>query len=156
MKKRLFSLLSFSVIAIGSMSAQTHLIVQGKDGGNWTFDISKVKKMLVDNSTFTVWSQNANAIAINKIRSIKFANNATGVETLTGNAESAVSLIRNGNIVNIKGWDSSKPTTVGLYNANGQVVNIRQGWKGESIDLTGLAHGVYVLKINNKTFKLTL
>lgn len=155
-KKRLLSVLFVSTLAFGSMSAQTSMVAYGEDGKYWTFDINKVEKVTFENKSLVFYTTQRNAIDLTKIQSIKFVDQATAIKPQVSTLGGTLSLLRRGNIVSVKGWDSSKTATVAIYNANGQIVDQRKGWNGADIDLSNLGRGVYILKVNNKTLKLTL
>ena len=112
--------------------------------------------MTFENKSLVFYTTQRNAIDLTKIQSIKFVDLATAIKPQVSTLGGNLSLLRRGNIVSVKGWDSSKTATVAIYSANGQIVDQRKGWNGADIDLSNLGRGVYILKVNNKTLKLTL
>ena len=107
-KKRLLSVLFVSTLAFGSMSAQTSMVAYGEDGKYWTFDINKVEKVTFENKSLVFYTTQRNAIDLTKIQSIKFVDQATAIKPQVSTLGGTLSLLRRGNIVSVKGWDSSK------------------------------------------------
>ena len=110
-KKRLLSMLFVSTLAFGSMSAQTSMVAYADDGKYWTFDINKVEKVTFESKSLAIYTDRRNAIDLTKIQSIKFVDQATAIKPQVSTLGGNLSLLRRGNIVSVKGWDSSKTAT---------------------------------------------
>ena len=72
-KRRLLTLMLVLLVGSLSMMAQSKLVVHQTDGSSKQFDIASIKKMLVSPQTFSVFTQDENAIAVAGIQSIKFS-----------------------------------------------------------------------------------
>lgn len=59
------------------------------------------------------------------------------------------------NIIHVKGYDPQRSYRIGIFSASGREVKNNTEWKGQPIDLTALAGGVYNLKINETTIKFS-
>ena len=153
-KRRLLTLMLVLLVGSLSMMAQSKLVVHQTDGSSKQFDIASIKKMLVSPQTFSVFTQDENAIAVAGIQSIKFSLEGSGISNaVVGND---IALQRNGDILTNDGKNYiiesglKAGDRVQLYNVNGQMTgNI----DGKLLNLSTLNRGVYILKINNKTIK---
>lgn len=145
-KRRLLTLMLVLLVGSLSMMAQSKLVVHQTDGSSKQFDIASIKKMLVSPQTFSVFTQDENAIAVAGIQSIKFSLEGSGINNAVVGSD--IALQRNGDILTIEGLKAGD--RVQLYNVNGQMTgNI----DGKLLNLSTLNRGVYILKINNKTIK---
>ena len=145
-KRRLLTLMLVLLVGSLSMMAQSKLVVHQTDGSSKQFDIASIKKMLVSPQTFSVFTQDENAIAVAGIQSIKFSLEGSGISNAVVGSD--IALQHNGDILTIEGLKAGD--RVQLYNVNGQMTgNI----DGKLLNLSTLNRGVYILKINNKTIK---
>lgn len=59
---------------------------------------------------------------------------------------------RDGSYVGVNGWDG-KPANVDIYSTAGASVLSQHSWNGGNIDTSALPHGVYIIKVGDKTAK---
>ena len=91
-----------------------------------------------------------NAFAISDIQSLKFVQVATGISAVNGNG---LAVNRQGDHLTITG---AKPDDqVSVYSVNGQTVGHFRATEEGTLNLSGLRRGVYIMKINNKTIKIS-
>ena len=148
-EKRLLSLIAASAFCALSMNAQTNLAVQLKSGTMQKFDIS-INKMLVSSQSLAVYTTDVKAFAISDIQSLKFVQVATGISAVNGNG---LAVNRQGDHLTITG---AKPDDqVSVYSVNGQTVGHFRATEEGTLNLSGLRRGVYIMKINNKTIKIS-
>ena len=149
-EKRLLSLIDASAFCALTMNAQTNLAVQLKSGTTQKFDISSINKMLVSSQSLAVYTTDVNAFAISDIQSLKFVQVATGISAVNGNG---LAVNRQGDHLTIMG---AKPDDqVSVYSVNGQTVGHFRATEEGTLNLSGLRRGVYIMKINNKTIKIS-
>lgn len=81
---------------------------------------------------------------------------ATGVYGLKADGGRLTLHARPGeNIIHVQGYDASRKYQVGIFSASGREVKRDADWRGQPIDLTAFAGGVYNVKINETTFKFS-
>lgn len=149
-EKRLLSLIAASAFCALTMNAQTNLAVQLKSGTTQKFDISSINKMLVNSQSLAVYTTDVNAFTISDIQSLKFVQVATGISAVNGNG---LAVNRQGDHLTIIG---AKPDDqVPVYSVNGQTVGHFRATEEGTLNLSGLRRGVYIMKINNKTIKIS-
>lgn len=74
---------------------------------------------------------------------------ATAIKPVSENLQ----LNRKGDEIIISGWDSKKTTGIAIYSVNGVCQQRTSGWNGKSVDITSLKPGVYVLRIDGRSYK---
>lgn len=82
---------------------------------------------------------------------ILFHPTNTAVQQVTEN-QMKLFVARDGSFISVRGWDG-KQANVAIYSVNGQRVFSAKQWRGADIDVSGLAHGVYVISVGDKSAK---
>lgn len=59
---------------------------------------------------------------------------------------------RDGSFLRVNGWNGDK-AQVSIFALNGQQVLSASNWTGCDIDVSNLAHGIYVIKVGDKSAK---
>ena len=149
-EKRLLSLIAASAFGALAMNAQTHLAVQLKSGATQKFDISSINKMLVSSQSLAVYTSDVNSFTTSDIQSLKFVQVSTGISAVNGNE---LTVNRQGDQLTIAGIKSDDKISV--YSVNGQEVGHLQATEEGTLNLSGLSRGVYIMKVNNKTIKIS-
>lgn len=87
------------------------------------------------------------------IASIKFVTDNVGVEQVAA-PEGSLSLRQNPvrDLITVDGYAGGE-TRLEVFSTAGQQVMAIPSWQGEPVDASSLAKGLYILKINNQTFK---
>ena len=145
-KKRLLTMMLVLLAATLTTMAQVTLVIHQTDGTSKSFDITSITKMQVSPQFFSVFTQDESKVALAQIQSIKFSKETTGISSAVDNKD--VTLHRNGNMLTIEGLKAGD--RVQLFNVNGQMIGSLDGL---SLNLSTLGRGVYILKVNNKSFK---
>ncbi|GAB6976262.1 T9SS type A sorting domain-containing protein [Prevotella falsenii] len=152
-------LIAIGLVLANSSFAQSVSEMTIKTGaGNKTYKISELKNIVVD--------AGSNVLQVNKNNSgssetYKFADIQgivfdviSGIgETRLPDSNLSIYSPANSNLIYVNGREQGKHYEIGIYNANGQVVLRDTDWQGQAVDISGLAKGIYVFKINNTTFK---
>lgn len=74
---------------------------------------------------------------------------ATAIKPVSENLQ----LNRKGDEIIISGWDSKKTTDMAIYSVNGVCQQRTSGWNGKSVDIASLKPGVYILRIDGRSYK---
>lgn len=148
-EKRLLSMIASSAFGALAMNAQTNLAVQLKSGATQKFDISSINKMLVSSQSLAVYTTDVNSFTTSDIQSLKFQV-TTGISAVNGNE---LTVNRQGDQLTIAGIKSNDQVSV--YSVNGQAVGHLQATEEGTLNLSGLSRGVYIMKVNNKTIKIS-
>ncbi len=138
----------------GLASAQSFMTFYGSDAcsmASWGLqEVCSVKfdggNIVVNNSVGTDY------IALGDVMSIKFTDDGhhpSSVQEI-GNDASGLRIASNDNTVRVIGATSG---TVAIWAANGQQLYDNRNWSGEEIDISHLGRGIYIITINNTTFK---
>jgi len=89
---------------------------------------------------------------LSQVMSIKFTEekpNPTSVEKVdTGAAQ--VRVVADNSSIRVLGASHG---AVAIWSVTGQQIYSNRNWRGESIDINHLEHGIYIININNTTLK---
>jgi len=151
-------MLAIVLAAAGSWSsaqAQMRLIVHGKDGSTTEAQLKEVRSLAFKQGGFDMLFQKsgqaANSFQFANVKSIEFASVITGLDQVV-KEENALGLDLNGNSLKVTGWNG-KAAPAAIYGVSGQCFYNNPLWNGEVLNIASLPAGVYVLKVNNATFK---
>ena len=159
MKKKL-GLFAFVLAMAGSwspMQAQVKLVVHSVDGTLLTTSLDEVKSLVFNESGFSVnplKGQSLGTFDFSKVSKIEFVSETTGIGDLIANP-SRLGLSVSRSSLKVTGWNAGESATVALYSMSGQCCYQDNSWSGEVINISTLPSGVYVLKVNNETFKFS-
>ena len=160
MKKRLI-LLSFILGCVGYVNplhAQTKMVVHSPSGSTEETALDQIKTLVFDTQGFKVngWeSQILHNYPFSDVRIITFNKSTTGIEE-TRNAQEALKVKLLGTGLTIEGWPAGQEADVAIYAVNGRCCYRQAQWQGESIDVSSMPVGVYILKVNQQTLKFVL
>ena len=89
-----------------------------------------------------------------KVRKITFSGDFGSIEQVGTTAEELV-LYPNpaSDFVNLKNWDNAHPAKLMIFSIDGQCRMVIDEWNGEAVNVQSLAQGIYLLNVNNKTYK---
>lgn len=137
-----------------TMQAQVKLVVHSVDGTLLEANLGDVKSLAFKETGFNL-SSKANQLlgqfAFKDVKKIEFLSTTTGVSDVIANS-SQLGLNISHNALKITGWNGNS-TPVNIFGVSGQCYYNEANWNGSEIDITTLPTGVYVLKVNNETFK---
>ncbi|MDO4159081.1 MAG: T9SS type A sorting domain-containing protein [Prevotellaceae bacterium] len=145
--------MSFSTVALAD---DDNIVVQTQTGNN-AYGISDVRCISFGDNDVTVIKSDASGdtYAFDGIKKIYFEPIATGLVSTKKLSEEKLTVFipKDGSYLSIGGWQDGKSADVDIFSVSGsKVISIKQ-WKGESVNISSLSHGVYVIKINNQTAK---
>ena len=137
-------------------NGQSFMTFYDTDGGPMaSWSLHEVSKVTFDEGNIVVKNLAGDDIfAINEVLSIKFTDQGidddpTSIEKISSDV-SSIRIATDGNSVRVIGANAGR---VAIWAANGQQLYNNRNWHGESIDITLLERGIYIITINNNTFK---
>lgn len=137
------------------MQAQVKLVIHSVDGSLLEKSLGEVKSLAFKEGGFSVSDLKGQALgdfAFSKVQKIEFISDITGIgETIEESSKLGLNVSRNTLIVT--GWAGNQPGVVTIVGMSGQRLYHATNWDGAAIDISALPSGVYVLKVNNETFK---
>lgn len=149
-EKRLLSLMFASALGAMTVSAQTNMVVKLNNGTAQRIDISTVNKVLLGAKSLTVYADNVLPFDYTNVTSLKFEQTSDGINGIVG--DGGITLDRNGDLLTLTGINPGD--RVNVYNAKGQAIGNVVMADG-LLNLSSLGKGVYVIQVNNKTFKIS-
>ncbi len=153
--KILSAALLVTFMTVGNANAQTKMIVTPTTGGTAAeYALTDVKSLTFGRDNFVVNEFNANAstFLFKKVQSIKFQTISTSIEHVTQLGEK-LSFACFGDMLHVQGWSQDKTANITVFNISGQTIASVAQWNGEPINMNGASSGIYLIKINNKTYK---
>lgn len=141
------TLISFSVIA------QKNITIQYRDNQEITYSINHNSKLtFLDNQLIIVQpSGNIYYFDIDNIRKIYFSNSNSLSNTPTQNN---IKLYPNPSNSRINLSNIKSKTLISIYNIKGELVSSEIIYQDQSINISNLNNGIYIVKVGNKEFKL--
>lgn len=93
--------------------------------------------------------------AFDEVQKIVFSAVATAITKPTALTQERLTLTisADGSWLRVNGWNTDQTATLQLYATSGATVAQQAQWNGESVDISALPHGVYILKIGSHTAK---
>lgn len=93
--------------------------------------------------------------AFDQVVKITFSSTTTSLQTPASlkSQRLTFSVASDGSSLTVNGWDSSATASLQLYSVAGTSVMDLAHWSGQTIDLSSLPHGIYVLKVGQLTAK---
>lgn len=164
--KQLFSnakTLVLALIAIVATNAtaqeESKLVIYNHDGeAPVEIVIDDIHKITFQDEHFTmVYIDNfkpSEQYLYDDVRAIKFSGLITGIGSVENeDGVSAISISREGDNINVSGI--TKPAHLTLYDISGRPVMNNTITSDTQISTETLTSGVYILRVNNKTFKFS-
>ena len=156
-KKKVLLMLSSVIIPL-SMSADDNLklLVYDKTQGNVTeIPVNDVLKLTFQETAFTIdfydVSLGKKIFYYDDVSSMKFGETPTGIGCVTPDADSGITIAYDGRNILISGCEAG--TKLMMYDISGRPVMNAIVDVQASISTEGIARGIYVVRVNNKTFK---
>lgn len=158
--KNLLPCAMFLCMSSAAVFAQTdnedRIVVHLKSGGDvQEVALSEVSKMTFGESDFSfVKTSGTAAYGYEDVCKMTFSLAGIGI-TDEEVLPSGLVLYPNpvSDFVNVKGWNAEEPAVLSVYSLSGQCCLEIASWQGEPVSVAGLGRGMYILKINDKTFK---
>ncbi len=158
-RKRIFaSLILTGCMAVSAMARQQMTVYFNNGNAESSFAVSDVASLHFSDGNLLV-KQNADgkqsAISLAEILSIKFADrNPSEVKTV-GDGLAAVKVAASADELRLIGYDTARPQPAVLYGIGGTVFYSVSAQTTGSINISTLPKGIYILKLGNKSFKIS-
>lgn len=156
MKKK--NLLLFAALALTtSVSAQEVVTVTSSDGKQ-EFAKGEVRTFTFDGPALVINRHNGaepEEYMMDDITEITFSLTSGFTNVRMGETGITVSAERGTGVLHINGTKPGQTYDVAVYDAAGRTVWSDKKWSGQAVDLSGKPAGVYILNINNTTFKFS-
>ncbi len=125
--------------------------------GTTSFDIESVGRIDFSEAGITVVSTDngETTFAFEEIRKIVFSETETGIQpqTVVRKSKLTLTLFDSGRQLRVNGWTADKATELTVFALTGERTVQKGGWNGETVDISSLPHGVYVVKVGNEVAK---
>lgn len=160
MNKRKFGLfLMGALIATSALQAQEDkMVVHPADGtANWESLIKDVKLITFSETGMNVKGMTAastKTFTYESVGKITFSLTPSGITDLYNQVPNYFvfpSLATTQ--ISLSGWNNQGMTNAAIYSTTGSLCRLIKNWNGASIDVSGLEPGLYILKVNNQSFK---
>ncbi len=153
-KKNFLALAALAVLAVGSVQADSKLVVT--DSSTKTVvasaKLGDVKKLTFTGGKLVVTLSDLTTqeTPLTAHLALTFGESTTSISPVAGeNGQLKIQL--SGEQLAVSGLSAATDAT--LYAVGGQVVASLKGWDGSPVSTAALGKGIYILKLNNKTFK---
>ena len=158
--KRWLMVLCGAVLSVSALFAQTSLVITPQGAGDpvsinldeirtLTFSENGVVVNKADGSTYSA--------AFADLSKLAFYDAQTAIRPIFSDNETngAIALSRNGQNLTLSGLHTTAPTQAVIYDALGRQVGRIAVSEGQAFSVAALPKGVYLLKLNQTTFKFT-
>ncbi|MEG0949579.1 MAG: T9SS type A sorting domain-containing protein [Bacteroidales bacterium] len=158
MKKLLFLSSAICIgisCCISSLSAQVDIVVHTvTPEGSWHTAPENIQKISFTDVGVSFLNKDKTSIHVpfDEFKKITFIDAITGIPQSEADPLSLSLFLQNDYLI-VKGWNESQTTTGYIHSSNGALVQMNKNWNGQPIDISTLSPGVYLLSINNSTFK---
>ncbi len=142
------------MLCSGAAIAQSYMTFYDNNGAaKKAWSLTDVGKVTFDQGDIVVkHSTGIYSVPLNEVLSIKFTDTNpiyTGVETMHDDA-AQLRIATSDNSIRIMGATSGQ---VAIWAMTGQQIYSNRNWRGGDIDISHLDSGIYLITINNSTFK---
>ncbi len=148
MKKQLLTI----ALLAGALtaSAGVNLVVSGQQ--QQSFAVGDIGKITFTESTMDVYGKDSGKIgtfSLSDITKLFFSDKEGTVTEI--NPDGALKFAKTGNTLKVDGL--SAPADAFIVSASGRIVMQQKQWDGNSLDISSLTDGVYILAVGNTAFK---
>jgi len=147
--------LLLAMLCFDMAHAQSMVTFYNNDGQAFeTWSLNEVGKLAFDEGNIVVTYQTGTyTVALNEVLSIKFTDktspDVTSIEKINDDA-ALVRISTDESTINVTGATRGP---VAIWAITGQQIYSNRNWNGEPIDIAHLERGIYIITINNTTFK---
>lgn len=143
------------MLCSGTAMAQSYMTFYGNNGkAQESWRLMDVGKVTFDEGNIVVAHSTGNySFPISEVLSIKFTDSGSQGPTAVEKISDGVAQVRiatGENSIRVIGSTSGQ---VAIWAVTGQQIYNNRGWRGEEIDISNLERGIYIITINNSTFK---
>lgn len=151
MKKQLLTI----ALLAGALtaSAGVNLVVSGQQ--QQSFAVGDIGKITFTESTMDVYGKDSGKIgkigtfSLSDITKLFFSDKEGNVTEI--NPDGALKFAKTGNTLKVDGLSTA--TDAFIVSASGRIVMQHKQWDGNSLDISSLTDGVYILAVGNAAFK---
>ena len=158
MRTRIIAILALLVTALGTHADDVVTVVT-QNGQKW-YDMNKLARIeLGEDDLVVVGSdEKGTTYAFDKVQKILISLNTTALNDATADSKPTLTLTvstdgADGAEMSFNGWDSNIAAPLYVYDAGGRSVLHCEAWRGETVSISALAKGVYVVKAGGHTAK---
>lgn len=142
------------MLCSGAAVAQSYMTFYNNDGAaKEAWNLLDVGKVTFDQGNIVVkHSTGTYSASLNEVLSIKFTDTApifTGVEKINDDV-TQLRIATSEDFIRVMGATSGQ---VSIWSTTGQQIYNNRNWHGGDIDISYLERGIYIITINNSTFK---
>lgn len=154
--KRTLALAPLFALCIGAHADDKVTVVTTQ--GEKTYAMDNVERIdLSDDKSVKVVCVDGNGTtyAFDEVLKIVISADESAISTPETAVASRLTLTvsTDGNRLTVNGWDSNETVALDVYSMAGSSMLHEQTWNGQSVDISALAHGVYVVKAGTHTAK---
>lgn len=139
--------------------SQEKMVLSFSDGTEARMELSGIQRLAFSDANVSIVVKESSSMSgidvpYGDVKKITFdLKSGTGVEGTLA-AAVGVSVFPNPvtDFVNVRG-DFAEPVGVSVWSASGQLCKTVDKWDGSPIDVSSLSKGVYVLRVDGKSFK---
>lgn len=152
---RKIALASLLALSLGSWADDRVKVVTKQ--GTQTYSMDKLTRIDINDDALKVVATNGGntTYAFDDVQTIVIALETTAVNSATADSATPMTLTvsADGTQMSFDGWDASQQAKLAIYDTTGCAVMQQATWHGETLDISQLAHGVYVVKAGTHTAK---
>ena len=153
MRTRIIAILALLVTALGTHADDVVTVVT--QNGQKSYDMNKLARIeLGEDDLVVVGSdEKGTTYAFDKVQKILISLNTTALNDATVDSKPTLTVSTDGAEMSFNGWDSNIAAPLYVYDAGGRSVLHREAWRGETVSISALAKGVFVVKADEHTAK---
>lgn len=153
MRTRIIAILALLATALGTHADDVVTVVT--QNGQKSYDMDKLARIeLGEDDLVVVGSdEKGTTYAFDKVQMILISLNTTALNDATTDSKPTLTVSADGTDMSVNGWDSNIAAPLYVYDAGGRSVLHREAWRGETVSISALAKGVYVVKAGEHTAK---
>ncbi len=156
--KLLAGLIAFLVLpAFCRAEQQEGMVIYLTDGTKQEMAFSGIRKLTFADNQFGVVGTSEGAtdanFAYSSVRKIVFDLKSAGVGKVEASAQWVVSPNPVVSQLSVVGYDAAEAASVAIYSMDGQLRRSIANWDGTPINVESLPSGIYLLTLNDQTFK---
>lgn len=153
MRTRIIAILALLATALGTHADDVVTVVT--QNGQKSYNMDKLARIELGEDDLVVVSSDdkGTTYAFDKVQKILISPNTTALNDATADSKLTLTVSKDGAEMSFNGWDSNIAAPLYVYDAGGRSVLHREAWHGETVSISALAKGVYVVKAGEHTAK---
>ena len=158
-RSKIFGVMASLVLPLSAAADNgvTLVVCDGAGNAAKEFSLDAIRKLTFQDDGFTVMFNDAakgsESFAYDSVGKLMFGDVSTGIADVKVGGTNGIAISYNGTMLSISGC--TQPEVVRVFDISGRpVISTRVSGNAE-ISTENLASGVYILKVNSKTFKFS-